>query len=78
MDESLPARGVWIEIVNMRSHYENQSSLPARGVWIEITEMEQQENRLQSLPARGVWIEISNFSYFSYVAKVAPRKGSVD
>ena len=35
-DESLPARGVWIEMQNRSCESASGSSLPARGVWIEI------------------------------------------
>ena len=34
--ESLPARGVWIEIYKMCVPGSIPGSLPARGVWIEI------------------------------------------
>ena len=34
--ESLPARGVWIEIFALYVIGTVESSLPARGVWIEI------------------------------------------
>ena len=34
--ESLPARGVWIEIARLDSIEKELASLPARGVWIEI------------------------------------------
>ena len=33
---SLPARGVWIEIVQDFEQLDGHGSLPARGVWIEI------------------------------------------
>ena len=33
---SLPARGVWIEIISISAPSLSNSSLPARGVWIEI------------------------------------------
>ncbi len=33
---SLPARGVWIEILKQKNRYGVCLSLPARGVWIEI------------------------------------------
>ena len=33
---SLPARGVWIEILSSRTLQVLVPSLPARGVWIEI------------------------------------------
>ena len=57
--KSLPARGVWIEIVNGDSVDGHASwSLPARGVWIEILMRLHMERRDESLPARGVWIEI--------------------
>ena len=34
--ESLPMRGVWIEIVGKRKRNQAIKSLPMRGVWIEI------------------------------------------
>ena len=34
---SLPARGVWIEIITKWHSLTRLGSLPARGVWIEIT-----------------------------------------
>ena len=37
MPMSLPARGVWVEIVMYRVYAKYQgASLPARGVWVEI------------------------------------------
>ena len=36
LGESLPARGVWIEIVQCEYVLPAELSLPARGVWIEI------------------------------------------
>ena len=33
---SRPARGVWVEIVNVFVHYNRPASRPARGVWVEI------------------------------------------
>ena len=36
-DESLPARGAWIEITNSKDAVKRAfTSLPARGAWIEI------------------------------------------
>ena len=33
---SLPARGVWVEIIESENNLELAKSLPARGVWVEI------------------------------------------
>ena len=56
---SLPARGVWIEIMLGYSGSMPSESLPARGVWIEISNLAAGCRSSPSLPARGVWIEIS-------------------
>ena len=36
LEESLPVRGAWIEIIVITSKIEHESSLPVRGAWIEI------------------------------------------
>ena len=35
-EESLPSRGVWIEMISRRISRSGSSSLPSRGVWIEM------------------------------------------
>ena len=57
---SLPAWGVWIEIVGgFEAEADGAKSLPAWGVWIEISAWRAERSRAQrSLPAWGVWIEI--------------------
>ena len=56
---SLPAWGVWIEIVRFcKSFIMVLSSLPAWGVWIEIRPLVYFFDYNKSLPAWGVWIEI--------------------
>ena len=58
-EESLPARGAWIEMGTVDEFLEAVQSLPARGAWIEI-EYFPMVDRMEdvSLPARGAWIEI--------------------
>ena len=58
IEKSLPARGVWIEIITSSAIWSIISSLPARGVWIEIGTKARSRPSRSSLPARGVWIEI--------------------
>ena len=55
---SLPARGVWIEMMHHLAAAVMLSSLPARGVWIEIAALFCFCRNAVSLPARGVWIEM--------------------
>ena len=59
---SLPARGVWIEILLRSAAGWCFRSLPARGVWIEIYSRTNLAKTAESLPARGVWIEIWSMS----------------
>ena len=33
---SLPTRGAWIEISEVKDRYNAKASLPTRGAWIEI------------------------------------------
>ena len=57
---SLPAWGVWIEIVISRRVRKTGMSLPAWGVWIEIFDPDTLTYTIAaSLPAWGVWIEIA-------------------
>ena len=56
--ESLPTRGVWIEIAMLKEQYEDLTSLPTRGVWIEINGVVCTLRISMSLPTRGVWIEM--------------------
>ena len=58
--ESLPAWGVWIEILpEPEPIIVLGVSLPAWGVWIEMRGEELNSVMEQSLPAWGVWIEIN-------------------
>ena len=75
---SLPARGVWIEIIDRTSSITPTLSLPARGVWIEIRHDPDPERLQGSLPARGVWIEIFRAVASRVALVVTPREGSVD
>ena len=51
LSASLPARGVWIEIMHEAIMRAVWVSLPARGVWIEIT-TEKKERLLESVTPR--------------------------
>ena len=75
---SLPARGVWIEIIRSVTRRPRRRSLPVRGVWIEILSSRTLQVLVPSLPARGVWIEI--FGPFGQAkrARVALLTESVD
>ena len=76
---SLPARGAWIEINELRrERSERTVSLPARGAWIEITGQSRMDQGRRSLPARGAWIEILYVYRPGANVNVAPRKGGVD
>ena len=55
---SLPAWGVWIEIIRHNPRRAWRKSLPAWGVWIEIAAIITRLLATPSLPAWGVWIEI--------------------
>ena len=50
---SLPARGVWIEIVAVRFAVARGASLPARGVWIEICAALRDAHVLNVAPRKG-------------------------
>ena len=58
INQSRPARGVWIEIFVPTENTIFSSSRPARGVWIEMARLKLWNGRSISRPARGVWIEI--------------------
>ena len=75
---SLPARGVWIEIVRAADSLRHGASLPARGVWIEMSGANKFETKNVSLPARGVWIEMGYPRQSTRETPVTPREGSVD
>ena len=75
---SLPARGVWIEIVCQHTERRKDKSLPARGVWIEIKTATAIFEKVTSLPARGVWIEIPYSKLTLKFPPVTPREGGVD
>ena len=52
--ESLPARGVWIEIVRDNDNLPVwRMSLPARGVWIEINEISESTANIIVTPREG-------------------------
>ena len=52
--QSLPARGVWIEIYQAQDGSNRTvMSLPARGVWIEITTDGQTPTRNSVAPRKG-------------------------
>ena len=50
---SLPARGAWIEIENIRIKIFKVWSLPARGAWIEISAPGFQPVRGRVAPRKG-------------------------
>ena len=50
---SLPARGVWIEIVYRIMECLLSQSLPARGVWIEIGEKSKSKKEFTVAPRKG-------------------------
>ena len=62
---SHPARGAWIEIMDIETFVRfAQTSHPARGAWIEITVFAILRLRILSHPARGAWIEMLNTLIF--------------
>ena len=51
---SLPARGVWIEIIKVVTQtVTGFTSLPARGVWIEITTLHHASPTRKVAPRKG-------------------------
>ena len=50
---SLPARGVWIEMLLTVSGNYGIESLPARGVWIEILCYTAGDRRVEVAPRKG-------------------------
>ena len=75
---SLPARGVWVEIIVPPKKKPGLRSLPARGVWVEIPGSRRAgAEQLPSLPARGVWVEIPGSRRAGAEQLVTPREGSV-
>ena len=76
---SLPVRGAWIEIFDVRLQQKPVRSLPVRGAWIEIsTKMISARCGGGSLPVRGAWIEMLKTWDKTISRTVAPRAGSVD
>ena len=73
--QSLPARGVWIEISWQAVLAARHGLLPARGVWIEIIMKPKNLTFDESLPARGVWIEIINIFSQKVSMKSLPARG---
>ncbi len=54
MTESLPWRGVWVEIENTNRDYSSEiTSLPWRGVWVEITRIDLSVMALMVTPLAG-------------------------
>ncbi len=75
-DQSLPARGVWIEIdVSPQTGNAGEVSLPARGVWIEMGQVTIFTSFCSSLPARGVWIEMTSSAGPTAVTASLPARG---
>ena len=79
IEESLPARGAWIEIFPTRLFaflLISRSPQGERGLKYHRTPL--RWPTAASLPARGAWIEIGKFESEDQEMEVAPRKGSVD
>ena len=76
---SLPARGVWVEILlHRRSQRMRPQSLPARGVWVEITSQVPR----RPLPARHsphgeCGLKFVRVRVLDAQVRVTPRTGSV-
>ena len=51
---SHPARGAWIETVNVETANTPRLSHPARGAWIETTEVQRQMAKLTGRTPPGV------------------------
>ena len=75
---SLPVRGAWIEIPNIKTLATRSASLPVRGAWIEIVLPASGSPPNTSLPVRGAWIEIFFPAFVFLHTPVAPCEGSVD
>ena len=75
---SLPSRGAWIEIPDIRCTAVSRVSLPSRGAWIEIRCADRRGRTQRSLPSRGAWIEIGRRLLACARGGVAPLAGSVD
>ena len=79
LNESLPTRGAWIEILVAISLIFTTRSLPTRGAWIEIASAPNWAlGYVRSLPTRGAWIEIVLAVKDGFYGDVAPHTGSVD
>ena len=77
--ESLPARGVWIEMWIQRPIYWCSPVTPREGSvdWNRPSSTSWMRSGT-SLPARGVWIEMISGIYVNHFDSVTPREGSVD
>ena len=76
---SLPARGVWIEILTVSRLNLNPPSLPARGVWIEISLSTLVICRKSGRSPQGeCGLKLPTPRANDVKGHVAPRKGSVD
>ena len=77
--ESLPARGVWIEIYTLYWPAVGQIRHSPQGeCGLKCHRSAGRDALHGSLPARGVWIEIEAAAALSEAFAVTPRKGSVD
>ena len=77
--QSLPARGVWIEICCGRAARRRVPSRSPQGeCGLKYDGHASRASSPWSLPARGVWIEIPSTTTRRSSRPVAPRKGSVD
>ena len=76
---SLPAWGVWIEIINPNhtNNYESRHS-PHGECGLKCTAVAVHIGEIRSLPAWGVWIEMSSSDSVFRLIAVTPRMGSVD
>ena len=74
---SLPVRGAWVEILNLRRNVRILASLPVRGAWVEILPLSVRGSFCTSLPVRGAWVEMETIWKRRMMFTVAPRAGSV-
>ena len=77
--KSRPARGAWIEMVNVKIHrpaFPRRAPRGARGLKFHIQSVKIRP--VASRPARGAWIEIKNMTTWDFETIVAPREGRVD
>ena len=76
--QSLPARGVWVEMAHFVGERLPDSVTPREGSvgWNHVS-LSIELNLYSSLPARGVWVEIWPVHKRKGYRKVTPREGSV-